>query len=63
MINAANSGAGDPNVYATGDLDTGVLLLTSRLPGIKATTLPIFCTITPVSTATTARDHGNHQRG
>ena len=54
MINAANSGAGDPNVYATGDLDTGVLLLTSRLPGLKGNNTTFFCTITPVSTATTA---------
>ena len=54
LINAANSGAGDTNVYATPDLATGVLLLTSRLSGIKGNVTTYFCTITPVSTATTA---------
>jgi uncharacterized protein (TIGR03437 family) len=53
-INAANGGAGDTNVYATPDLATGVLLLTSRLSGISGNATTIFCTITPVSTATTA---------
>src|ERR1039457_269779 len=54
LINAANSGAGDTNVYATPDLATGVLLLTSRLSSIKGNVTTYFCTITPVSTATTA---------
>jgi uncharacterized protein (TIGR03437 family) len=53
-INSANSGAGDPNVYATPDLTTGVLILTSRLSGLNGNATTIFCTITPVSTATTA---------
>ena len=53
-INAANSGAGDTNVYATPDLTTGVLILTSRLSGLNGNATTIFCTITPVSTATTA---------
>ena len=53
-INAANSGAGDTNVYATPDLTTGVLILTSRLSGLNGDATTIFCTITPVSTATTA---------
>jgi uncharacterized protein (TIGR03437 family) len=54
LINAANNGAGDTNVYATPDTATGVLLLTSRLAGIKGNATTFFCTITPVSTATTA---------
>jgi len=54
MINAANSGAGDTNVYATPDTATGVLLLTSRLAGIKGNATTYFCTITPVASATTA---------
>jgi hypothetical protein len=54
LINAANSGAGDTNVYATPDLATGVLLLTSRLSRHQRQRYYIFCTITPVSTATTA---------
>jgi uncharacterized protein (TIGR03437 family) len=53
-INAANSGAGDTNVYATSDLTTGQLVLTSRLAGVNGNATTIFCTITPVSTATTA---------
>jgi uncharacterized protein (TIGR03437 family) len=53
-INAANSGAGDTNVYATPDLTTGVLILTSRLSGLNGDATTIFCTITPVSTTTTA---------
>jgi uncharacterized protein (TIGR03437 family) len=52
QINAANNGAGDTNVYATPDTATGVLLLTSRLAGIKGNATTFFCTITPVSTAT-----------
>jgi uncharacterized protein (TIGR03437 family) len=51
-INTANNGAGDTNVYATPDVITGVLLLTSRLPGIQGNNTTFFCTITPVSTAT-----------
>ena len=54
LINAANSGAGDTNVYATPDLATGALLLTSRLTGVNGNATTIFCTITPVATATTA---------
>jgi uncharacterized protein (TIGR03437 family) len=54
MINAANSGAGDPNAYATPDTATGVLLLTSRLSGIKGNATTFFCTITMVSTASSA---------
>jgi uncharacterized protein (TIGR03437 family) len=54
LINAANNGAGDTNVYATPDTATGVLLLTSRLAGIKGNATTFFCTITPVSTASTA---------
>ena len=54
QINAANSGAGDTNVFATPDVATGVLLLTSRLSGITGNNTTIFSTITPVSTATTA---------
>jgi uncharacterized protein (TIGR03437 family) len=52
LINAANSGAGDTNVYATPDLVTGVLLLTSRLTGVNGNATTIFCTITPVASAT-----------
>ncbi len=54
LINAANNGAGDTNVYATPDLTTGVLLLTSRLTGVNGNATTIFSTITPVSSATTA---------
>ena len=59
LINAANSGAGDTNVYATPDLATGVLLLTSRLSGINGNNTTFFCTITPVSTTTTAGISGS----
>jgi uncharacterized protein (TIGR03437 family) len=52
QINAANNGAGDTSVYATPDTATGVLLLTSRLAGINGNATTFFCTITPVSTAT-----------
>jgi uncharacterized protein (TIGR03437 family) len=54
LINAANNGAGDTNVYATPDTATGVLLLTSRLSGINGNATTFFSTITPVSTASTA---------
>jgi uncharacterized protein (TIGR03437 family) len=54
MINTANDNAGDPNVYAIPDLTTGVMLLTSRLVGLKGNATTIFATVTPVSTATTA---------
>jgi uncharacterized protein (TIGR03437 family) len=54
LINAANNGAGDTNVYATPDLAIGALLLTSRLGGIKGNATTFFCTITPVASATTA---------
>jgi uncharacterized protein (TIGR03437 family) len=54
LINAANNGAGDTNAYATPDTATGVLLLTSRLSGIKGNATTLYCTITPVSTASSA---------
>ena len=54
LINGSNSGAGDPNVYATPDLQTGVVILTSRLKGTLGNATTLFITITPVSTATTA---------
>ena len=54
MINSSNSGAGDPNVYAIPDLQTSVVLLTSRLKGTLGNATTLFITITPVSTAATA---------
>jgi uncharacterized protein (TIGR03437 family) len=67
LINAANNGVGDTNVYATPDTATGVLILTSRLSGIKGNATTYFFTITPVSSASspgvTAATNGNNLVG
>jgi hypothetical protein len=42
LINAANSGAGDTNVYATPDLATGDVLLTSRIAGTAGNNMTLY---------------------
>jgi uncharacterized protein (TIGR03437 family) len=54
QINAANSGAGDPNVYATPDLATGDVILTSRLSGTDGNAITVYVTVAAATTATTA---------
>ena len=49
-INTANSGAGDPNVYATPDLATSELLLTARASGTDGNNISYFSTVTAAST-------------
>ena len=46
MINAANSGDGDTNVYATPDLATGDVILTSRVAGTAGNNITVYVTVT-----------------
>jgi uncharacterized protein (TIGR03437 family) len=55
LINAANSNVGDTNVYATPDLVTGDVLLTSRLSGTNGNATTVYVTVTAASSATTAQ--------
>jgi uncharacterized protein (TIGR03437 family) len=55
QINAANGGAGDPNVYATPDPPISALLLTSRLAGAAGNNITISKTITAASSSTAAQ--------
>ncbi|HTS61296.1 MAG TPA: hypothetical protein VMH28_04695 [Candidatus Acidoferrales bacterium] len=54
-INAANSGAGDPNVYATPDLPTSQVLLTARASGTDGNNITYTVTVTAATTTTTAQ--------
>jgi len=55
LINAANSGAGDTNVYATPDLATGDVLLTSRSAGAAGNNTTVYATVTVASGSTAAQ--------
>jgi uncharacterized protein (TIGR03437 family) len=55
QINAANSGAGDTNVYGTPDLATGDVILTSRLSGTDGNAITVYVTVTAASSASTAQ--------
>ena len=55
MINAANSGNGDTNVYATPDPATGDVILTSRAAGTAGNTITVYVTVTAASGSTTAQ--------
>ena len=55
QINAANSGNGDPNVYATPDLATGDVILTSRAAGTAGNAITVYVTVTAASGPTTAQ--------
>jgi hypothetical protein len=54
LINAANNKEGDTNVYATPDLQTGDVLLTSRVAGADGNNVTVNITVTPASGQTTA---------
>ena len=54
-INAANSGAGDPNVFATPDLPTSQVLLTARASGTDGNNITYTVTVTAATTTTTAQ--------
>jgi sugar lactone lactonase YvrE len=54
VMTAANSGAGDPNVYATPDLQTNDVLLTSRVSGADGNKITVTATVTAASGQTTA---------
>ena len=58
LINAANSGAGDPNVYATPDLATGDVILTSRVAGTAGNSITVYVTVTRGQQF----DHGANRR-
>jgi uncharacterized protein (TIGR03437 family) len=53
LIDAANSNAGDTNVFATPDLATEVVLLTSRLSGVDGNNITVNVTVVKASSATT----------
>ena len=55
LINAANGGAGDTNVYATPDLATGDVLLTSRIAGAAGNNTTVYVTVTAASSSTAAQ--------
>jgi uncharacterized protein (TIGR03437 family) len=55
QINAANSGNGDPNVYATPDLATGDVILTSRAAGTAGHAITVYTTVTAASSARAAQ--------
>ena len=55
MVNAANSGAGDTNVYATPDLATGDVILTSRVAGTAGNNITVYVTVTVASGSTAAQ--------
>ena len=54
-INTANSGNGDPNVYATPDSATGDVILTSRAGGTAGNAITVYVTVTAASAATAAQ--------
>ncbi len=54
LINAANSGSGDTNVYGTPDLATDDVLLTSRISGVAGNNVTVTATVTAASGQTTA---------
>ncbi|MCU1233464.1 MAG: repeat containing protein, partial [Candidatus Solibacter sp.] len=54
LINAANSNAGDVNVYATPDITTNEILLTSRVPGAAGNAVTVTVTVTVATGQTTA---------
>ncbi|MEO8592770.1 MAG: hypothetical protein ABI759_05585 [Candidatus Solibacter sp.] len=55
MINASNDNAGDPLVYATPNLPTGEVLLTSKKPGLEGNSTTLYVTVTAATSATTAQ--------
>jgi uncharacterized protein (TIGR03437 family) len=55
LIDHANGGDGDVNVYATPDLATGDVILTSRLAGMAGNVTTVFATVTPAAGQTTAQ--------
>ena len=54
-INSANSGDGDPNVYATPNPTIAAILLTSRLSGSSGNDTTIHVTVTAATTSTIAQ--------
>jgi uncharacterized protein (TIGR03437 family) len=54
QMNGSNSGAGDPNVYATPDSAIGALLLTSRLSGAAGNDITLHVTVAKASSASSA---------
>ena len=62
QINAANNGAGDTNVYATPDLATGAVLLTSRSRGAAGNTITVYVTVTAASRSDHRADCRRGQR-
>jgi uncharacterized protein (TIGR03437 family) len=55
LINSFNSGAGDPNVYATPDFATAQVLLTSRVADTAGNNITYSVTLTPATSATTVQ--------
>ena len=54
-INTANSGNGDPNVYATPDSATGDVILTSRAGGTAGNAITVYVTVTAAGASTAAQ--------
>jgi uncharacterized protein (TIGR03437 family) len=54
LINAANGGSGDTNVYATPDLATSDILLTARASGTDGNNVTVFASVTAASGQSTA---------
>lgn len=55
LVNAYNSGAGDPNVYATPDPTTGIVLLTARTAGSDGNNITTHITVTAASSSNAAQ--------
>ncbi len=54
LINAANNNDGDPNVYATPDLATADVLLTSKKPGAEGNNITLIVSVVAASSSTAA---------
>jgi uncharacterized protein (TIGR03437 family) len=55
LINAANSNTGDVNVYATPDLATATVILTSRLSGTDGNAITVYITLGKLTSASAAQ--------
>jgi uncharacterized protein (TIGR03437 family) len=55
LVNAANNGSGDTNVYATPNPAASLILLTSRLSGVSGNVTTMHVTVTAATSSTTAQ--------
>ena len=63
LINAANGGAGDPNVLVTADDAAGAVVLTSRVPGDPGNDITYSATVSTGSTVSATAASANLSGG